>query len=59
MKKLQVKVHLSIGYANAGHDDILELEVDDDATQEDIDKQVDEMVNDWANNYIDLGWSIL
>ena len=45
-----INVYLSIGYSNAMHDDT--LDVDDNATDDDI----DEMVRDWAHNYIEWGW---
>jgi hypothetical protein len=46
-----IYAHLDIGYANACHDD--ELEVEDDAT----DEQIGALVKDWADNYIDTCWS--
>lgn len=42
--------HLSIGYANANREDTIEVE--DDATEEDIDAQVHEAVH----NFIEYGW---
>lgn len=45
-----IYVHLSIGYPTACHDD--ELEVPDDATEEEI----DEIVSEWAHNYIEYSW---
>ncbi len=47
MKK--IKVYLTIGLATCRHDDVIEVE--DDATQEDI----DQAVHEWAHNYIDFG----
>ena len=49
MKKIYV--HLSIGFPTACHDD--ELEIEDDATEEEI----SEMVAEWAGNYIEYSWS--
>lgn len=46
----KIYVHLSIGYPTACHDD--ELEVPDDATEEEINNLVDE----WAQNYIEYSW---
>ena len=48
---IKVDVSLSIGFATANHED--ELEFDDNATDEQIDAEVQE----WAWNYIDIGWS--
>ena len=47
----KIYASLGIGISNASQND--ELEVDDDAT----DEEIDEAVRDWANNYIDYGWS--
>ena len=44
------KFYLGIGYANAAHEEI--VEVPDDYTDEDI----DEMFNGWMWNYIDVGY---
>ena len=47
---MTVKVSLSIGYPSACRND--ELEIDDDATEE----QIDEIVQEWAQNYINVSW---
>lgn len=47
---MKIKVHLSIGFPTATHTDILEM--DDDYTEEDIHREVEE----WANNYIEISW---
>lgn len=47
---MEIKAILSIGYPTAKHTGI--IEVDDNATDEDIDEEV----QIWANNYIDIGW---
>ena len=47
-----IYMHLSIGYPTAEHND--EIEVEDDASDEEIDKQV----QDWADNYIETSWSL-
>ncbi len=44
--------YLNIGYAGAEHTGTIEVE--DDAT----DEEIEEAVNDVANNYIDIGWSV-
>jgi len=45
-----IKVKLSIGYPTAVHCD--ELEVEDDATEADI----EQIVSEWAWNYIAIDW---
>ena len=47
---MKVEFTLGIGFANAKHREI--FDIDDDATDEDIEAQLQE----WANNYIDTGW---
>jgi len=44
---MKIKVHLSIGYPGACHDD--ELEVPDDSTEDDLENET----RDWAFNYIE------
>ena len=46
----KVKVFLTTGFAGAKHEDVLEVE--DDATEEEIMRYVQE----WASNYIDMGY---
>lgn len=45
-----IKVRLSIGYPTAVRSD--ELEVEDDATEADI----DQIVREWADEHIDTRW---
>ena len=46
-----IYLHLGIGFAGANHSD--EIEVEDDAT----DAEIDEICQEWADNYINYGWS--
>lgn len=46
----EIKVYLSIGYPGAAREDVLEFE--DDATEEEIDG----IVQEWANDFISIGW---
>lgn len=59
MKTIRIDAYLSIGYANANRNDLLEIEVDDNATLEQIEKEAEQAVNDWSSNFIDLGFEIL
>ncbi len=47
---MKIKVGLSIGLSNADQKDVLEMP--DDCTEEEIEQEV----NDWANNYIEVYW---
>ncbi len=46
----KIKAYLSIGNSDGKE---ITIEVEDNATNEEI----DEMVQDWANQYIAYGWS--
>lgn len=59
MKTIKVECSLSIGYANAHRKDEIEIEVEDDATEKQIEQQIDSAVTEWANNFIDVGWGII
>ena len=49
---------LSIGLANAERIDDFEFEVDDNATDEEINDSIEEYWRDWIWNFIDGGWDI-
>ncbi len=46
-----LKIYLTIGFPGAMHRD--EIEVEDDATEE----QIEEEVRDWAMNHVEWGWT--
>lgn len=46
----RIEVRLSIGYPTACHDDVLEVE--DDTP----DNEIDQMVQEWAHNFINIAW---
>ena len=49
---------LSIGISNAKRTDDFEFEVDDNATDEEINDTIEEYWRDWIWNFIDGGWDI-
>lgn len=58
----KVKVSLSIGLSNCRQSDVLDIdqeEWDSCANEEEQEKLVEGMANDWANNYIDIGMEII
>jgi len=57
MKEIKFKFTLSIGFAV--HDGEVTLEFEDDATQDEIQKEVGEHWQEWSSNYIDGGWDII
>lgn len=56
---IKIEVSLGIGFANATHRDILEVEVPDNATQVDIDEICEQEYQDWVSNYLDGTWKII
>lgn len=58
-KTIRIKVSLGIGISNCRHKDELEVEVDENATPEEIKKRCDAETSDWASNYIDFGFTII
>lgn len=55
--KQKINVHLSIGFVGAVHKDTLEVDIDDDATEEEANAVKDEVTQEWANNFLDIAWS--
>jgi hypothetical protein len=53
---IKFTVSLSIGYPGATRKDELGLEVEDGASEEEIEKEKEEMAMEWANNFIDVSW---
>ena len=51
-------LNLSIGLANTERTDNFEFEVDDNATDEEINDTIEEYWRDWIWNFIDGGWEI-
>lgn len=63
-EELKVKMTLSIGMHNASQKDEFYLGewIDEESynsmSEAEREKCIGEMVEDWANNYIDIGWSV-
>lgn len=59
---IELKVHLSIGFSGASHDDVLEIdecEWADCKTQEQRDNLIEEHLAEWANNYIETSATLV
>jgi TusA-related sulfurtransferase len=54
---VRIEVHLSIGLASTEHNDVLEVDVPDDATPEQIEEACQEEYDTWLQGYLDAGWS--
>lgn len=59
MKTIKFKVHLDTGFVTAEHRDELEIEVEDDATEEQIQQALDAEARDWAMNKIEYWYEII
>jgi hypothetical protein len=55
---IKVTFNLSIGFLNAERTGDFEFEVEDNATDEEINNTLEEYWQDWIWNYIDGGWEI-
>lgn len=51
-------LNLSIGLANAKRTDDFKFEVDNNATEQEINDTIEEYWRDWIWNFIDGGWDI-
>jgi len=57
MKKIKIKLWNSTGYSGCTAKEEIEHEVEDNATQEEIDKECQGIFEDWMANF-DHGWFI-
>jgi hypothetical protein len=57
MKKITFEFTVSTRYVGSEVKDEIELEFEDDATEEEIEKEVTEVWVDWRNEQCDGGWS--
>jgi hypothetical protein len=57
MKIVKVNVKLSIGYSNASREDELDIEVPEGLSKEEEGTIIWEEVEQWSQNYIDIGFS--
>lgn len=57
MKEIRFEWNLSIGYPGANREGIASVEVEDNATPEEIENAIYEAAKEEAYNYIDLGYT--
>jgi small-conductance mechanosensitive channel len=55
-RTLKLKVNLSIGYVNASREDVIDVEVPINAPPDELERLISDAANDWAGNYIDVGY---
>lgn len=58
---MKVKVYLSIGYANANREEILDIDESglEGLSEEERDKAIQEDVDQWMWDRVDLNWEII
>lgn len=56
MRVEKIDVILETGFAGATHNDIIEVEIPDDATPEEILEIKEETSREWAFNIISVSW---
>lgn len=54
--KRKYKFHVSIGYANANREEIVEIEFEGNETEEEIEEILKEEYDAWLYNFLDTGW---
>lgn len=59
MKTVKARFTLSIGFVGAVHEEIVEIQVAEDATKGEIEETVYEEWEKWSKNYIDGGAEII
>jgi len=55
---MKIEAYLSIGFATANHEEIIEIPDEDleGLTKEEKDDYINECVQEWADNYIEIDW---
>lgn len=54
---IKIKMSLGVGYAGCDREDEHEFQIDDNATDEQIEKEAEEIANEWAHQFLDIGFS--
>lgn len=59
MKTIKVEFTVGIGYANATRQETVELDVPENATQDEIEEIIDDNLRQWIADIIDAGYEII
>lgn len=59
MKAVYFNVYLETGFAGCTHNETLCVDVEDNATEQEIDSIIEEETKDWIFNKIDYGFEII
>jgi len=57
---MKVKAYLSIGYSNADQEETIDIDDSEieGMTEKERDEYINEVVQCWADNYIEVGWNL-
>jgi hypothetical protein len=59
MRKIEFEMSVSTRYVGSEVTDTFSIEVDDNATEEEIEKEMEDVTRDWMHEQIDWGWKII
>ena len=59
MKTIKVEFHVGTNYVGSTCSDIVEIEVEEDATEQEIEEELCEYLEDWIPNNINSGFKII
>ena len=56
---IKVNFHVSTGIVGSDRSEVVEIEVDEDFTEDEINEAIEEEYNDWMYNKLDTCWTII
>lgn len=59
MKTIKVEFHVGTHYVGSTWSETVEIEVGEEATEQDIENELDKHLEDWVWNNIDSGFKII
>lgn len=59
MKTIKAKFYVSTGYAGASIEEVMQIKVEETATPEEIDDQIQAEYEIWVNENTEQSWSII
>lgn len=59
MKTIKVKFYVSTNYVGSAVEEIVEIEVDEDASENEIESDIQAAYEDWLSNNTEREWTII
>ena len=56
MKTIKIRLNVSTIYVGSNYEEEIEFEVEDDATEEEIQAEKEEIAKDWLFENVNWGW---